>query len=134
MSQPDPAPSTRRIRMLFLILGGLLLVWLPLEDLSENWALLFALALCALIASRVLSTATQAARGRWYTYPLAGILAGLAATPAALFLMAFKSGVHGHGRPDFTPDQVTAVLLRAPVWVISGLLLGSGIGIYRKLK
>jgi hypothetical protein len=70
----------------------------------------------------------------WLLYPLAGLLSGLAVTPLALLLMAFKSGVHGHGLPDFTPNQVTLVLLSTPAWAAAGLLVGLGIALWMKAR
>jgi hypothetical protein len=132
LTRTQLSPTRRLLRNLALILGGIMLLWLPLEDVHENWVILFALALCALAAAWFLAPfPAWSGKGR-LAYPLAGLLAGLAVTPAALFLMAFKTGIHGHSAPDFTPDQVTSVLLRTPVWVLAGLLLGLSISILKR--
>jgi hypothetical protein len=62
---------------------------------------------------------------------LVGSLAGLAVTPLALFLMALKTGLHGHSAPDFTLEQMQMVLYRTPIWVAVGLLLGLGVALLR---
>jgi hypothetical protein len=49
----------------------------------------------------------------------------------AIFLMALKSGIHGHGTPDFTVAQMQEILLRTPFFAISGLLVGLGSGFWR---
>jgi hypothetical protein len=62
-------------------------------------------------------------------YLIAGLLAGLAVAPLASFLMVFKTGLHGHGFPDFTPEQIVAVLHRTPIFASSGFFLGLGSGL-----
>jgi hypothetical protein len=65
-------------------------------------------------------------------YPLLGMLAGLVVPPAAVFLMAFKGGLHGHPTPDFTSGQVISVLKSTPFWTIGGLFIGLGLLLYKK--
>jgi hypothetical protein len=48
--------------------------------------------------------------------------------------MVFKSGLHGHPSPDFTPAQAAAVLARAPYFALGGFLLGIAAGIFRKIE
>ncbi len=45
-----------------------------------------------------------------------------------LFFMALKTGLHAHG-PEFTPEQITWVIQQLPLWGVSGLLAGIGIGL-----
>lgn len=141
MSQPARAQTLRRLRLFTLTLGGLLLLWLPVEDESEHWVILLAAAICSLFAARLLVTPLPRSWlgwlprnewPHWLAYPGLAALAGLGITPVALFLMAFKSGVHGHSRPDFTPDQLASVIARTPLWVAAGLLVGLGIALYKK--
>jgi len=122
----DTNPPIHRLRLLAILLGVLLLIWLPFEDLSENWAVLFAIAIACLAYSYLLIRVHHKNR---IIYPLAGFLAGLAVTPMAIALMAFKSGVHSHGFPDFTPGHVLNVIRMTPVWGIAGLLIGGGIAL-----
>lgn len=119
-------------RLTALALGGLLLVWLPVEDSRPLEALLFGAALAGLVAVRIL--AAFPARPHTPTRSLlqdslGGALAGLAAAPLAAFLMVFKSGLHAHPVPDFTPGQLLAVLKLAPIFALAGGLLGTGLGI-----
>lgn len=127
---------TRRLRLLSLLLGAILLLWVPLEDTHERWAILFAAAISLLLvataAPRIARLPGIARLGHPWLEALLGCLAGLGVTPLGLFLMAFKSGIHGHGRPDFTPEQVLFIIQRWPVFVLSGLLIGLGLGLYRR--
>ena len=92
--------------------------------------MLFASAGAAWFAARLLTRRSPARPWLFLLqYLSAGLLAGLAVGPLASFFMIFKTGLHGHGAPDFTPQQMAAVLLRTPIFGISGLLLGLGSGL-----
>lgn len=139
MSEPRPASEEalrirRYVRRAAFFLGVALLIWLPMENSSILWPLLFALAGSILGVVRALPPPPRTGGWRWLLYALAGMLAGLAVTPLAIFIMAFKSGLHGHGAPDFSPGQVISVINRTPWWVISGTLTGAGCGLMRKIK
>lgn len=139
MSERFPVNIQRLLRNLALVLGGMLLFWLPVEDTSERWVILFAAAICSLgmaywIVSYHSRRQQRPERSENLIYPLAGAVSGLAVTPAALFLMAFKSGLHGHSAPDFTSDQIIRVILGTPIWSGSGLLIGLGVALLRKIK
>ena len=54
--------------------------------------------------------------------------AGLLLVPLAILLMAIKTGIHGHGTPDYTVDQMQDVLSRMPFFALGGALLGAGSG------
>jgi hypothetical protein len=124
------AAFNRRLRILAISLGIALLLWLPIEDTSERWVLGFGICISGLAAARLLNSRFVPPNPVWWIYALAGLLSGLAVTPIALLLMAFKGGVHGHGRPDFTPGQVTIVLQLSPVWVAAGVLIGLGVALW----
>jgi hypothetical protein len=131
--------SRRRIRLAFLGLAGLFLLWLPLEDDTELWVVLLAMAVCALgaislganfrdrVQKRLKSEVPLHARAGMLS--LLGALAGAAVAPAALLLMAIKTALHGHGAPDFTPAQMLSLLERMPLWALSGLLIALGFAI-----
>lgn len=122
------------LRWLAFLLGLALMLWLPIEDTNEYGAVFFALAAAAwVVAYRLALSPGQAPPPAWM-FTLAGLLAGLAITPLALFFMAFKSGLHGHGLPDYTPAQVTSVLQRTPVWTAAGLLIGLGAALLQKIR
>jgi hypothetical protein len=128
------ASSPLWFKLAALAWGVLALLWLPVEDLDLRWVSTFAAALCALAAARfTLPSPTAGQKNRpWWLDPLIGLLAGLCVPPLAVLLMIFKSGLHGHTIPDFTPDQIFSVLYQAPYWAAGGLLIGLGLGIFRK--
>ncbi len=118
------------LRLSALVLGAALLFWLPFEDTHDRWTVLFASAGSAWFAARFLARRRPSRPWPFLRQSLlAGLLAGLAVGPLASFLMIFKTGLHGHGAPDFTLEQMAAVLLRTPFFVASGLLLGLGYGL-----
>lgn len=97
-----------------------LLAWLPIEDTTVLPALGFATAGVAWLAWRNL-------RG-WPSSALRatslGTAAGLASPMGALVLMAFKSGLHGHGFAEYTAAQVLSVIQTTPFWLFGGGILG----------
>ncbi len=129
-------------RISALIVGIAWLIWLSIEDLSERWVLLFSVTICVLLAVRFIiyysaqrskneekypQNKEQRSARRFLFYPLVGVLTGLAVTPVAIFLMALKTGLHGHFAPEFTSAQVFIVLVRTPIWIVGGLLIGVGV-------
>jgi hypothetical protein len=92
---------------------------------------LLSAAISAWWAARFIANFSAGQRRFSIRHIMVGAAAGIAVTPLALLLMAFKSGLHGHGSPDFTIGQMQAVVLRTPVWVIAGSLLGWGVAIAR---
>lgn len=130
MNRSAPGPPARWLRLSALFLGLGLLAWLPVEEASERPVLVFAALLAFWGAARLLA-GRAAEEGwcwhhLWRRHALVGALGGLAVAPLAVLLMAFKSGLHGHGAPDFTPSQLQSILLRAPYAAASDLLLGLG--------
>jgi hypothetical protein len=128
------------LRLGFIFLGIFILLWLPVEDssltlvltISVCTSILGVLALLSLQLQRWASAAQEGETGLQdrqgrkaiLVYPLAGMLAGVAVTLAAIAWMAIKTGVHGHGAPDYTPAQVSLVIRLAPLWVGLGLITG----------
>jgi hypothetical protein len=117
--------------MAALLIGAVLLLWLPVEEVSAAGALVFAGAINAWWGTRLLLDAPADRRALLLRYALVGALAGLAVSPVALLLMIFKSGLHSHNQPDFTPGQMLAVIQRTPVWAAAGLLVALGSALLR---
>jgi cell division protein FtsW (lipid II flippase) len=127
--------ALRRWRILSLVLGFLLFIWLPVEDNNASLVTIFAIAICGLAVVRfLLSMRIQQGSKRWLVYPFSGMISGAAITLVTLLLMAFKSGLHGHGSPDFTPGQVITVLQLTPLWIAAGFLIGLGAGIWLRAR
>lgn len=121
------------LRMASIFLGLILLLWLPFEDTSVFLAIAFTVAITGLITIYYLNKYRKAAN-HWWFYPLIGLLAGMAITPLALLLMSIKSGIHGHGFPDYTPMQVVLILQLTPVWILAGFMIGSTAALVSSLK
>lgn len=121
-----------RWRWAMIGLAIALLLWLPLEETHLVWILMFACLISLLVAVRVLLHVHPSFIRAIWLPPLTGLGAGLLITPLALLLMAFKSGLHGHGFPDFTPGQVSGLLRATPLWVLAGLLVGGGLALWRR--
>jgi hypothetical protein len=122
------------LRLTALILGFGILIWLPVEDQSELGVLIASGAICTWFATRLLITAPQENRQLILRHVLVGSGSGLLFAPIALILMAVKSGIHGHGTPDFSVDQMQSVISRIPFFVLSGFLIGLGSGVFRLAK
>lgn len=124
------------LRISVFTLGIGLLFWLPIEDVSENSVFIISTAICSLFAYLTLPKKNIKPNGN-LTIPsighffLMGLLAGLAVSPVAVFLMIFKNGLHSHGSPDFTNAQIYTALRRTPVWTLSGSLIGLGTGVWQ---
>jgi hypothetical protein len=131
VTSPDRLPLRTWIRISALILGIALILWLPIEDVNVNQVLFFANAVCAWWAARFLLNISPQNPTFLWRHVLIGLLAGLAVSPVAVFLVAFKSGLHGHGIPDFSSAQILDVLARSPVWIVAGSLLGLGVALAR---
>jgi hypothetical protein len=118
------------MRFFAILLGIALLFWLPVEDTAETSAVLFAIAISTWLAIALFKSKRADFRPSLYNYILAGSLAGILVTPIALFLMVFKTGLHGHEAPDYTTQQFIAVARRMPAWITGGFLIGMGSGIW----
>jgi len=131
MTQAYLSPTLRWMRLLALVLGIALFLWLPVEDVSQLSAVLFAALISAWLALRTLLPIQPGGRYYLVRHLLVGALAGLAVIPLALFLMVPKTGLHRHSAPDFTYEQIQVLLFQTPMWVIVGLLLGLGGSLFR---
>ncbi|MCJ7659847.1 MAG: hypothetical protein MUO67_11915 [Anaerolineales bacterium] len=118
--------TPRWMRLLALVLGITLLLWFPVEEISQLSVVLFAALISAWFALRALLPVQPGERYYLVRHLLVGALAGLAVAPLAFLLMALKTGLHSHSAPDFTFEQIQVLLFRTPLWVIVGLLLGLG--------
>jgi hypothetical protein len=119
------------LRAATLLWGVYALVWLSLEGHVGRDALLagWGLALAALwligraLGGRVLPVGRLVGLGA-----TAGLAWGAALGPAVLLLMAFKTGLHGHG-PEYTAAQLAGVWAQWPLWSVAGLAAGAGLAL-----
>jgi hypothetical protein len=102
-------------------------LWLGIEDRSVTPVLVVAL----LVSSSVVlglplkewGWRRDSPSGRWQA-ALIGLLTGATVPLLATLLMFMKVSLHSHDQPDFSIDQVIAVLRTVPIWSISGGLVG----------
>jgi hypothetical protein len=108
------------------LLGGIILFWLPIEDVNLTAATILSAAVCFWIA--------LALTKRWQidsrNYIWMGFISGLLIGPVGFLLMVFKIGFHNHNASDFSFDQLFRFVEVSPVWGISGFLLGWGVHLY----
>lgn len=97
-----------------------LLIWLPFEDNSIWLSLALASSGCVWLALRLKAFASAKPLG----LALRGGLLGASIPLTALTLMAFKSGLHGHGFADYTARQVWLLLQISPLFVVIGAAIG----------
>jgi len=119
------------LRLTGLLLSVVILLWISFEDRSESVVVLLSAAICAWWAVRLLVGRPSGKIIVLIRHIIVSTLSGLAIAPLAILLMAFKSGIHGHGTPDFTIQQIHLVLLRTPYLAVGGLLLGIGSALWR---
>jgi hypothetical protein len=143
------APISSKLRLwrfAAIGLGILWVFWLAFEDASERMVTFFALAICALIAARVLlspfackyrlskaNTDQNHPRiiKRYLFYAMLGGFVGIGVTVVGLLLMAFKTGLHGHATADYTPDQVIALVQLTPIYVSGSILISLGFALWQ---
>ncbi len=123
----NPVEITRlRLRWSSILLGITILFWLPIEDLNLTFTTALSFAICFL--------GTTLAGNKWQLasqyYAWAGLIGGICVGPVGFMLMVLKIGLHNHGTPDFTLDQLLRLFVVTPIWAISGFLLGFGLHLY----
>ena len=132
MNKPRPK-SPIWLRLAAAILGAFLILWLPGEDSGTGIVLALAALICLWLAVYRLHTLSISSWKDVGRYGLYGSLFGTAVVPTALLLMAIKTGLHAHPVTDFTANQITGLFSRAPIWMIAGLIIGLGSGMWRYL-
>ena len=122
------------LRLTGFLIGVVVLVWLPIEERSELGVLLISGLICTWIGVWLLHKTDTEGRHVILRFLLVGGGAGLLLAPLAVLLVAIKSGIHGHGSPDFTVSQMQTVISRLPYFVLVGILIGAGSGLLRSMN
>ncbi len=131
MSVSSPAPP-RWLRTAALIIGLAVFIWLPIEDKSETSALALALAIGVWLGLRtLLPLSVKNCHCIWIRYPLLSATIGMAVPIFTALLMVFKSGLHGHGFPDYSMAQFQRIFQSIPILAGSGLLIGLAAALWR---
>ena len=115
-----------RLKLGGVILGIVILIWLPIEESNKIFVLILSGLVCAWAGIWLLQGTYKTKLRTIITYILVGGGAGLMMGLVAILLMAIKTGIHGHGTPDYTPEQIIEILLRTPFFVLGGVLIGVG--------
>jgi hypothetical protein len=113
----------------FLTIAGIL-IWIPLEDETTFWVSAFAIFISIFLGAALLTNRQVLGGWRWVSRgAFIGAVAGLAVVPLAIGLMALKSGIHGHGTPDFSVAQVQRVFGLLPYAVFTGIASGLSVAL-----
>lgn len=122
-----------RPRLVFVAFGVYVttLLWLGIEDTSLLPPILLALGLTVSVGYRML---LYLRGGHVYEWKkaitggmLLGALGGFGTTVVTVLLMFLKTAMHSHAYPDYPPQVMAAVFMRAPAWTATGALVGLGI-------
>jgi hypothetical protein len=54
-------------------------------------------------------------------------LIGASSPPVSALLLVFKNAWHAHGFWDYPPALIADLLLRTPLWILAGALIGAGL-------
>ena len=131
-ASPDKKRTWLRFAGLLLAIG--IMVWLPIEESSELGVLVVSGLICIWGGIWLLTKTGVDDKHLILRHILVGFGAGLLVAPVAILLMAIKSGIHGHGSPDFTVSQMQNVLSRVPYFALGGVLVGTGSGMLQIMQ
>ena len=128
-AKPGIKPAPIWMRLASLLLGGAILLWLPLEDRGSQYAIITGIAAAGLVGIRLFRR-VRGARSSLLRYAIiTGLVGGVLVSVFSAGLMVIKNGIHGHGVPDYSLAQVLDVLYMTPIWMVGGVLVGLGGGL-----
>jgi hypothetical protein len=128
MQIPDHVPG---LRILFIFWAVSAVIWSALEGnllRLQLFAVLTAVTAAAFLFQRLMAGRRFAVGTGILAAVLWGLALGVGSALMALFLMAVKTGLHGHG-PEFMAVDIANVLGHLPLWSLVGLLSGLGFGL-----
>jgi len=120
------SPAQRWLRWSGFLIGGIILFWLPIEDLNLTTVVILAAPVCFWLM--MVCAVKKRIPSRFYAW--GGLFAGLMVGPMAFIFMVFKIGLHHHLTPDFTLTELLQLLRVSPVWGLSGFMAGLGMYLY----
>ncbi len=129
---PANLRAHRILRLGGILLGVVALLWLSFEGRDERQAILLAALLSTLGA--IATGLRFGGRLRGYWLVILGAVFGFLVPLLAVLLMVIKTGLHGHGVPDFTLAQITTVLRLIPVWSGVGILVGGAAALFEHIR
>lgn len=119
------------LRWALILVGAGVFFWSGLEDDRLWLVVMLGVLSCGIALAHWLTGAVggRVLRGRmiWAAWASFGGLTGGGGIFASVLLLAFKDARHAHPFPDSPPDLLAALLVRMPVWGLSGALIGVGI-------
>lgn len=124
-------PSRLWLRYWGIGAGIFILFWLPIEDASEQSSIIIAITISILLATRYLINFPVDTPKQIFFHALIGSLAGAGAILMAIFLLAFKSGLHNHDFPDYSSEQFINIARFSPFLIASGFLLSLSGALWR---
>lgn len=121
-------------RLFSLMIGGLLFIWLTLEDTQLLPIILLSL---LAISLWILNPLLQRFAGQSISpmkfilaIALLGMLIGAGTVILTTIMMFLKTAWHSHLFPDYPAPMMVAMLQRLPLWTVAGLLLGTSFGLF----
>ncbi|MEK6256723.1 MAG: hypothetical protein N2C13_05330 [Chloroflexota bacterium] len=112
----------RKHRLAGIMLGFMLVFWLPVEDTNAIVLMGLSASLSAWLAMQWWLKRTDEEKNSHFL--VLGTLGGLVVSMIAMLFIAIKAGLHAHGFTDFAPTQLRDILLSTPWWGLAGLLSG----------
>lgn len=132
MSIPNeiPHPMMNRIlRYAAIFLALLFFIGLPREDASMGSVIFYAALWATWLALRVFVIQVPSLPARQSF--LRGTLIAGAVPLFAVCLLLFKSGLHAHGFPEYSAQQLITLLWQTPWWALGGAV-GAGLWVLFK--
>lgn len=115
--------SHRALRGIAILMGTLILIWLPYEDNGPFLPLGMGIMIAVILAYWfIIQFDVKVGFRKSISLSLL-----VAITPifASSLLMIFKSGLHNHGFPDFPLSDLIFILNFLPLSILSGLVFGA---------
>ena len=125
--------APRALRWGSFILGGVVLLWLSIEDTAVTSVTALGTASALYISTLQLwqRIGGRALPMRYLLMgaPLFGTGVGIFSVICVVALMFLKTAMHSHIFPDYPPLQMIAMLERIPAWAAAGGLIGLGMAL-----